>query len=186
MKRRSGFTLIEVLAALFIMSVIAAAAFAGLDALARATQATEAERDRMGALSLFFARMESGLSNAVFGARRDGSVTSPSLSGGGGRLEFVTLSGAGNRHAPARVGYSFAGGVVDYLAWATLDGPGGETPEAFTALEGIAEFEVSFLDETFQWAPGWSHERPPLAVKVTVTETNGNTVWRIFDLPKGV
>lgn len=185
MRSQKGFTLLEAMAALAIMGVVAAASLAGLDVIHKSSTALERGNSQLGLLSLFFARMERDMGSAVAVNWRRDDTMAPPMSGGGGAVWLVHLSskGPGGAAAPSRVGYEYSSGRVDYLVWETLDGPGGQEPERYTAIEGVSSFSVSFLDEKGSWLSSWREKELPRAVKASITMVNGDAVWRVFDMP---
>lgn len=186
MRTRHGFTLLEALVALSIMATIAAVSFAGLDTMDRTFLRLETERETIGDLSLFFTRMENDMTNAVETLWRNGSNSAmPSMQGGPQQVTFVRL-GEGetiNGERARRVGYALSSGGIDYMVWPMVDGPSGQKPDTYTAMEGTGGFELSYLNKSGIWIDSWSEDSLPLAVKATVTLPNGETVWRVFDLP---
>jgi general secretion pathway protein J len=183
MNRAAGFTLIEALVAMVIMAIISAASFSGLDVLMRSAEQLETARAGLRDLVLFHARLENGLANAVETKWREGdNQAMPPLRGAASRITFIRL-GDGPGAGPKRIGYVYTGGKIEYWVWPAVSAMEGDAPEAYTAMEGVAGFEFSFLDHGGQWLGAWDNPRLPLAVKATITDKNGNAIWWIFDLP---
>ncbi|MDH5638386.1 MAG: GspJ family type II secretion system protein [Nitrospinota bacterium] len=187
LRHRSGFTLIEVLAALMIMAILATASFSGLDIIGRSAERLEQERQTLTSLAFFFEKLEHDLANAVnIPSRQSRFSIKPPLEGGGSRIVFTRMGDdaeVGGRHVPRRVGYEFSNGRVSYTIWPAVDAPYEVPPAGYTAIEGMMRMDVSFLDQMNQWKGAWGEKHLPKAVKVTVTYGNGEKVWRLFDFP---
>lgn len=180
--KRRGFTLIEVLLALLFVAVIATISLIALNTMNRTSELLHTEREMLGELSLFFARMEHDMGNVVEREWRLGNEIMPPMSGGGGEITFVRFGEMKiDVGGLQRVGYSSAPGGAMYKVWPLLDSPNDQEPEVFTAIEGIVALSFSFK-YTGIWLDSWNEPYLPMAVKATIVTTKGTTVWRVFDI----
>lgn len=159
-----GFTLLEVLAALAIFGLIAAA---GVGVMAHAVDSQGILRERMDRLGEFQrarALLRADLSQAAVRLvrRADGSHARDAFVGGrpgeAGPLFAFVRRGHENPGAAARasleyVEYRIVDGRLERGARAAVDGAA--PPAVRVLLEGIASARVAYLDEGGHWNDGW-------------------------------
>jgi general secretion pathway protein J len=178
-----GFTLVEMLVALFIFSLIAVAS---VTLLRSSADAQVAVKDRLANHSAFMRSanlLEADLAQALPRPVRDtdGNLV-PAFSGrlqsgqvGGTALFGFTRgglsAGTGSGHpAVSRVAYSFNGGALVRTAWPMADG---STPMPAAELQSqLRSVAVRFRDIKGEWQPVWQPSDAgdmPRAVELTVT-----------------
>jgi general secretion pathway protein J len=186
---RRGFTLLEVLVAIAIVALIAVLGYRAIAALTDSETRLAAEATRWRTLDLFFARLEGDLRQAVPRPARLSDAIAPAWLGsadtsGNSLLEF---SRAGPEFAlepdsaGQRLAYRLRNGAIEVLYWASYDRPQGLEPTAYTLLEGVTGFQVSYLMQAGTWADTWplGGEGPlPRAVKVDLTLASGESIER--------
>jgi general secretion pathway protein J len=190
--KQAGFTLLEILIALAVFSVVTLISYKGLESVAQTRTALDVEAKRWRDLSLVFDRMEEDVSQAVDRPWRDqGGVEQPAMRGTNKPerkddqpLELIRLDR--NRDA-FHVAYRLNNGRLELLLWNALDLGPREEPQVHVLLENIRGFEATFLDAASQWQPSWppagNNKVPPRGVKVKLTLGDDTTVQRIYTLP---
>lgn len=109
--RAGGFTLVEVLVALLVMSVMAGLAWRGIDGLARAREATQASLEATERINTVVAQLEADL-QALYDPDASAGTAGSAGSGGSG-APVPALSCDGSTLRLARV----AEGGVQMVAW---------------------------------------------------------------------
>ncbi|WP_432721020.1 type II secretion system minor pseudopilin GspJ [Jeongeupia wiesaeckerbachi] len=192
---RTGFTLLELLIALAIFSVIALVAWRGLDSVATTKLRLDAEAQQWRDLSLVFDRIGDDVGQSVQRPWRDGSgQLQPALVGRHGEaavsapaLELVRLV---RDRDPQRVAYRLHDGRLELLLWDSLDPAQSEQAKVLPLLESVEQFVPTFLDNANQWQPRWPTNASdpasaplPRAVKITLARNGSAPIERIFALP---
>ena len=150
-----GFTLVEVLVALFIMAIVAGLAWQGVDSMLRAREASQAVLDRSARIAAVVSQWEQDLAalteqNAVPALSYDGQTLRLSREAeGGARIVAWALRGD--------VLQRWAGPVVRDAAalqesWLRSQQLLGNEPEQLRALTGAAGWQVYFYRGN-----GWSN-----------------------------
>lgn len=188
MKSAAGFTLMEVLVALVLMTVFTVVTYRALDSVLGAQQRAKAEMERWRALATVFARMESDLSNSVAQVGARAPVTSVFKNSrnpdGSGQFELVRLLPEDQDAGLLRVGYRCAKDRLLRLVWPDVD-QDLAPPLDFTLLKGLSTCEFRYLDVEGQWQPVWvaaKGQRLPRAVELKLVEAEGaelRRVWRV-------
>jgi general secretion pathway protein J len=147
-----GFTLVELLVALFIFSLIAAAGVALLSFSVRVQTVTTERLDRMGALQRANALLTADLLQTVPRPVRDreGATVAAFVGNGGGNgavaLGFVRSGWSNPDGAPRpglqRVEYRHVGDRIERVRWQMLDGADAHPPS--TVIEGVRSFAVRY------------------------------------------
>jgi general secretion pathway protein J len=163
----AGFSLIEVLVATAIFSIVAVVAFSGVSALVGAREQLARESERLRAVQLAVSGLERDLLQAVERpARGPGGVVAPALAGDALGLELshtgfpTTLDPRSGR--VRRTAWRYADGQLVRLRHPTLDradfGPRA-APEAI--LGGLAAVRLRYLDGRGEWSPVWPPRQGP-------------------------
>ena len=188
-RRRSGFTLIELVIALAILALVAVLGYRALASLTDSEVRLTAEAKRWRELDAFFARLEADMREAL---PRDVRT------GGGGEAAWVgDVDGTGNAElrfsragpefatepgsAGQRIGYRMRNGAVEVLYWPRLDQPASVSPQPFALADGIVEFRVAYLDARGGWRARWpaaGEPAVPRAVRVEIALAGGETIER--------
>ena len=187
--RCNGFTLVELLTALLVLSLLALMSHRGLSGVLDTREHVERETAKWRALAAFFERFEHdvqlamprpvrapGASAAAFVARDDLSQ--------GPHLEFSRAS-AGD--LPRRVGYSHNNrGEIELWLWAGLDVAGGAPAVRHSVLKGVARLEIDCMDEGLRWMRQWplADDAPalPRAVRLRIVLASGEEIVRVYAL----
>jgi general secretion pathway protein J len=193
MRRARGFTLIELLVALAVFASMAALAYGGLNAVARAKQALAEESAALWRLQFALGLIERDLRSAVARPVRDGfGGERPALVGTRSGIELTrlgaglgTLSGA---PLVERVGYQVEGRRILRQRWAVLDRAPGSLPEVRPLLEAAGAAEFRFLDRAGRWHGQWppptgADRGLPRAVELRLEPPGLGELRRVIALP---
>lgn len=198
--RQSGFTLLELLMAMAVFSVMSAMAYGGLASVLAVRQTLNQQADDLAALQMTLYRLSVDVEQAIDRSNRNGMAQlQPSFSGGEG-LEFFlefTRSGWSNprkiaRSGMQRVAYALEDGVIRRYYWHTLDGMLQETPLSSSLLQGVLAVEIRFLDRVSAWQPFWPpnlgaskgavREPLPRAVEMVIEKKGWGRIRRLFEV----
>jgi general secretion pathway protein J len=198
--RNQGFTLIEVLIALTIFAIMSGLAYRGLTSILDARDRVAEENRKWRGISIFFARLEADLVNAVARDIRNSSnlteaafIGNPSFAKESeGQLMFTRMGlpgASGTLAAPQRFGYRLKQGIVEELVWPVLDQGQRTVPAIYPLLAGVSTFKLRYLDLTNQWRDTWpslgsasglTAPALPKAVEVALTLDSGETITRLL------
>jgi general secretion pathway protein J len=198
MTRGRGFTLLELLVALAIFSVIAVMAYGGLSTVLNQRALTEERAERLGMLQKTYLVLQRDLEQAVPRAIRDefGDRIGPLT--GTPSFQF-TRGGWRNpldhpRSTLQRVGYLLEDGELTRYAWPVLDRAQDSEPVEQVLAADITDLQVRYLDEQNRWQEQWPKEQRggnpeeppaelPKAIELSLEhEYFGTLVW-LFQLP---
>jgi general secretion pathway protein J len=184
--RARGFTLVELLAALAVIGVLAVAGYRALATLLDAEAHIDAQTRRWTQVAQLLAQMERDVSLAAARPVRDASgATQPALLAAGGLLaltRFGDEGAAGAQAAPRRVGYRLREGTLEYLVWPSLDGAASPAA-AFPVLENVAAFRVAARDAAGAPLAQWPLGNPaalPRALHAELVLESGERLTRTF------
>jgi general secretion pathway protein J len=208
--RRAGFTLVEVMIAIFIAAVMFAIGYRALnqalrdrDALNTAQQrVTEIQRG-MRIVAQDFAQIEARAARDTEG----GGELQPAVSARGSDNTLITFSRTGwsnpaglPRPAEQRVRYLFLDGSLVREHWLSVDPALNTEPRQRVVLTRIKSVEIRFLDPvTRNWRTDWPAAAAngpvgplnvdevllprPMAIELTVEFEDWGRVQRIFEIP---
>jgi len=188
-----GFTLLELLVALSVFAIMAALAYAGLQAVLRTREQTDAAARRLNDLQSAFTFMQSDIEQSTGRSIRDllGDPI-PAMQGGTGAQPFLQLTRAVSNDYPGlervglqRVDYALLEGKLVRRTWAVLDRAQGSRPLSATLLTDVRSVSVKFLGTRWIdfWPPAASGDtlsRLPRAVQVRLTLDDGTYIRRLF------
>jgi general secretion pathway protein J len=186
LNRARGFTLMEVLVALVLLTLFSLATFRALDAVLNAQRQASAEMAHWNELAAAFAWMDSDLSNAA--ARvdpkvpRDGGFHIQLAEDGAMQFDLVRQLPEDADQALQRVGYRCAGKSLERLVWADVDNPLAEARKS-TLLEGLGSCAFRYLNELGQWLPTWQPQGGnvfPRAVELNIDVADGTRIRRVL------
>ena len=195
---QSGFTLIEILAALAIFAIMAVLSYRALAAVLDSRAQLNAETEKWRNSALFFTRVEQDLQSflnrpvrspddlqaAAFSVNPDSTAESTLTFTRGGFAQAE-----GTLAAPQRVGYRLREAHVELLLWPALDSAPRATAQAFMVLPNVSDFKVRALDARGIWHERWPvpsnqtgnpPEFSPTLVEMRVTLNSGEMLTRLF------
>lgn len=180
-----GFTLVEVMIALLIFGMIAAAGVAMLSFSIRAQAAAGKRLDELGAVERLSSILGADLAQAVDRPMRDErGLLLPALTGTGTTLQFVR-GGWGNidgapRASLQKVEYRLDGEAIERIGYPMLDGAEPYAPGAM--IDGVKAITLRYR---FQgaWSERWDGTQGaplPQAVELVVTRRDGIVLRQLF------
>lgn len=195
-----GFTLLELLIALAIFSVVAVLAYGGLGTVLDQQRQTEEGAERLGDLQKTYLIIERDIEQAVPRPVRDqfGDVRGQ-MTGGEAGLEF-TSGGWRNplgrpRSSMQRIGYTVEDRQLVRYNWLVLDRAQDSEPLQQTLASDITGFSLRYLDAANKWQETWPPENAsfnpettepelPRAVEVTLDHEYFGEIRWLFRLPE--
>ena len=193
---QAGLTLVELLVAVAIFSVLSAIAYQGLISVANTNAALRQEGDELARLQFAISLLERDLRQAVPRPVRDQlGDPLPAMAGGSLLLE-LTRAGWSNpigqqRSELERIRLQFDDDTLVRISWSVLDRSQGSRPVRQVLLEGISNLRFRFLDKNLDWQNDWpparslddeSSEPWPLAVNISLDTERYGEVERLFAL----
>jgi general secretion pathway protein J len=199
--RHRGFTLLELLIAITIFSIIATFVYAGLDVVLDTKQQTEQHLQRLAKLQLGLHLMQQDIEQAVNRPIRDEyGDKQPALRGGGLSEMLLELTRGGyanpmklTRSQLQRVAYQLEEKTLYRVSWPTLDRAQDTEPRRQKLFDGIDSLSLKFIDGDMEQATSWPKESNgnsttsqalPKGIELVLeTETLG-TLRRVFRTPE--
>ena len=198
-----GFTLLELLVALAVFSIMAIAAYSGLRNVLYTRAAVEEQNRRLAAVQLAVYRLEQDIEQATPRGIRD-EYGEPQGALLGGKLTddrlILTRTGWDNplgqpRANLQRVAYRLRDGRLWRLHWLVLDRGGLNEPRETLLLDRVRDFKARFLDQD-DWRDDWppsasssdddrkpDPDRLPRAVEISLTLEDWGEITRLLPLP---
>ena len=198
-----GFTLIEVMSALLVLSLLALMSYRGLGAVLDAREHTRGETDKWRRVSAFFARFERDVQLAAPRPVRSAG-TAPDSAGGApsgvspawrgdfvttdrARLEFSRFAAVEGVDSARRIAYRLSEkNEIELWLWPGLDIAPNALPERYPVLAGVRVFELQYLNPGLQWVNVWpsSPTDPPIpqAVRLRIVLASSEEIVRVFAL----
>lgn len=187
---RNGFTLVEMLIALVIFGMLAAAGVALLSVSLRTQETADAMLERIGGVRRADALLSADLAQAAARTWRDSEGRRrPAFAGGadeeGALLAFVRggredISGT-PRSSLQRVEYRLRDRSLERLAFPAVDGGG--DPVAVPLIEDVRAVRLRFRDEEGEWRERWDPTDPgemPRAVELVADTDAYGAVRHLF------
>jgi general secretion pathway protein J len=190
-----GFTLVELLVALAIFSVMSVVAYRGLNAVLETREHLMADNRKWRELAVFFSQMKESVANAVDRPVRDsGDLQAPAFLGkpdavgdNDAQLIFTRMGLSGQQGHLGdlqRFGYRLRDRNIELLVWPVLDQAPHTLPTVSLVLGHVSSFVVRYLDDKGVWQAKWpvigQNEVLPRAVEVRLGLESGEQVIRVF------
>jgi len=208
--RRAGFTLIEVMVAMFIAAIMLALGYSAINQAAKERTNLEGKQARITEIQRGMRVVAQDFAQMVARTARDNE--------GGGNIEpavvatnkddtLITFSRAGwsnpagiQRPAEQRVRYRFIDGSLIREHWLSVDPALNAQPRQRVMLTKVKSVELRFLDPVSRnWRQDWpavSSSGPvsassidqllrtrPLAIEITIVLEDWGRVQRLFEIP---
>lgn len=187
-----GFTLIEVLTALLVLSLLALMSYRGLGAVLDAREHVRDETDKWRSVAAFLGRFERDVELASPRPVRSGAGIAPPWSGAAlaesdARLEFSRFASAEGVDTARRIGYRLnEKQEIELSVWPGLDAAPDTIPARYPILAGVKVFELKYLNSALAWVDTWpvSLADPPIphAVRLRIVLASDEEIVRIFAL----
>ena len=206
--RARGFTLIEVVIAMFIAAIMFAIGYGAINQALRDRDALNTSQERVTEIQRGMRVVAQDFAQVIARAARDTSGTGqlmPAMFANGSSDIIVTFSRAGwsnpagvQRPAEQRVRYRFIDGSLVREHWLSVDPALNVEPRQRTLLTKVKAIEIRFLDPVSRqwrtdWQPGSTGAVPPnmvsliltrpLAIEFTVVFEDWGRVVRLFEIP---
>lgn len=188
--QRNGFTLIELMVALLIFSMLSVAGVVLLRGAVNSDEVTADNLGEMAEMQRFVSLMEADLSQAVARSYRDQNgdrtraFSGPQDGNSDIFLKFISGGHSNINDAPhsnlQRVEYQLKDQTIARLHGRMADG--GAIGESASLLSGISSLDVRYRDKAGLWLDDWQAERLtdlPRAVELLFTR-EGRTYRHVF------
>ncbi len=187
-----GFTLIEVLTALLVLSLLALMSYRGLSAVLDAREHVQAETEKWRRVAAFFVRFERDVELASPRPVRFATGTAPAWRGetvasSDVRLEFSRFASSEGVDTARRIGYRLNDEQeIELWVWPGLDVAPDTVPARYPLLAGVKLFELQYLNSALAWVDAWplSPADPPIprAVRLRIVLGSDEEIVRVFAL----
>lgn len=198
-----GFTLIEILVALAIFSLMATMLFGGFIAISQQVEWSSRRADRLQQIQssmLFLSRDFSQLQPRPVRSEL-GDFREPALAADARSNYLVELTRGGwsnpasiPRSTLQRVAYRLEENTLVRLDWPVLDRLAGSEPRRKEILDDVELVEIRYLDESLEWHENWpplgSENRVsawlrPVAVEVSIELGDFGRITRLLEIRGG-
>jgi len=199
-RREGGFTLLEILIAIAIFTVVGAMAMGGYNELSGQSATVEANMDRVRAVQTAVMRISQDLAELEPRPVREpvGDGTQGALKSDGRSLDLVSLTRSGwtnsaglQRATLQRVNYRLENGTLYRDQWAVLDRTLATEPTSLPLLDKVKAVSLRYMDPSRSWREAWpgsgaagpqAQRSRPLAVEVTLELEDWGTIVRLIEV----
>ncbi|MGH1536989.1 MAG: type II secretion system minor pseudopilin GspJ [Gammaproteobacteria bacterium] len=179
-----GFTLIEMMIAIFLFSIVSVMAYGGINYVLKGQNYLQSSSNQLKDMQLTFRYFEKDINQMINrSVRNQYQDLQPSFVGNEDKVFSFTHAGWRNpanltRSKMQRVSYELDENILKRHTWGQLDGAIAE--EFFTTdlLEGVESIQLRYLDQANQWQSTW----PPLN-NSTVQQSG---IVQQFDIPRAL
>jgi general secretion pathway protein J len=208
MMRTRGFTLIEVVIAMFIAAIMFAIGYGAINQALRDRDSLNVSQARVTEIQLGMRVVAQDFAQTIARAARDTSGNGqlmPAMVAEGSSDVIITFTRGGwsnpagiQRPAEQRVRYRFLDGSLVREHWLSVDPALNAEPRRRTLLTRVKAVEIRFLDPVSrQWRNDWQAGASgqvapnsvsllltrPLAIEFTVVFEDWGRVQRLFEIP---
>ena len=188
--KRNGFTLVEMLVALGIFALLAAAGVGVLRSSVDVQGAVDTRLTAMSGIARLNAMLSNDLGQAVDRPSRASSGERPAFVGDGSGMTFVAAGRANVDGAPRselqRIEWRAASGSLERRGFAAVDGSDDGIASPLAHDLRSAELRYRMLDGSWNSSFTSTPQQPlPTAVELTMTPSAGAPIVMVFALPAG-
>ena len=181
-----GFTLLELLIALAIFSLLSVMSYSGLTSVLDQHARTDEAADRLGEMQRLYLLMQRDLEQIVARPVRNEYGDQLAALEGGDGLQF-TRGGWRNplelpRSSLQRVGYAFEDETLVRYTWQVLDRVQDSLPRRQPVTDMLADLSVRYLSTTDTWQTSW----PPDDTGQVGVISVGAAAPHLLELPKAI
>jgi general secretion pathway protein J len=197
MKTR-GFTLVEILVAITILTVVGFLAMGGYNQLLHQSELADNRMKRVRAIQSAVLKLSQDFAELEPRPVREpiGAGMQPALSTGSRVNALVQLTRAGwanpagiSRPTLQRVEYSLDNGTLYRTQHAVLDAIINDEPIKIALLDNVKSLRIDFLDVQQQWSPDWprpgqqnSFRARPLAARFELELEDWGSISRVVEV----
>lgn len=188
MTQERGFTLMEVLVALVLLTLFAVVAYRALDAVLNTQRHATASMSRLNELAAAFALMKSDLANSTVPLSSQDRAASGfhtlSEQDGSEQFSFVRLLPDDAQFGRQRIGYRCRLASLSRLVWQDENNPA-DLPKESTLLSGLRSCTFKYLNADGQWLSGWQpqpNNLVPRAVELNISDADGTPIRRVMGM----
>lgn len=188
--RHAGFTVIELLMALLLLSLLSMLSYRGLTAVLATRAQVSAETHKWQRVSAFLQRFQRDIELAAPRPVRLATGTRPAWQGqpdnqSGPLLIFSRFARRDDTDRPRRLAYTLSTQqVIELWLWPGLDLADDEGAVRYPLLRGIRRLDLHYLDAQQIWQDRWpvtaDRQRLPQAVRLRIVLDTGEAVERVF------
>lgn len=199
MNKNKGFTLIELMVAIMIFSIIAVISYRTLSSLIATKDVVEAAQSKWGGISKTMNQMSVYCNRIVpltvldvDGSTLPAVLGRSKLSGNfDSQLEMTTSGFIGDlaygSTPPKRIGFRYANGRLFLVIWPVLNRVPNTKPDMILLSTQVALFNVKYLYQDRQWYDSWplsvsDYANLPIAIKMHIKMNSGEEIDRQWAL----
>ncbi len=200
--RHRGFTLLELLLAMAIFSIIATFAYAGLQVVLDTKQQTDEHLERLSKTQLALHLLQMDIEQAVDRPiRNQYGDSEPALRSDGQSEMLLELTRTGyanpmklTRSQLQRVGYLLEEGTLYRVTWPVLDRAQDSEPRRQTLFDGVESLDLAFIDKELKRQTRWPPQTGggsdsgdsglPRGIEVVIESKTMGTLRRVFRAPE--
>ncbi len=194
MPKISGLTLIELLVAMSIFSILAVLGYHSLITVIDLQDHVDKQSSQLANLQRTFNWLKRDIEQSIPRPIRDEyDQEQPALQGSQSHLE-LTRTGWSNpaahpRGILQRVHYQLKGQTLWRAYWSVLDRAQDSQAQEIALLTGVEKVNFRFLDASLHWHDHWppnpeTELATPVAVEVSMTVSAWGTLIRLFQIPE--
>jgi general secretion pathway protein J len=189
-----GFTLFEILIALFVFAILSLLLAGALRQVISAQTGAESKAKRLRSLQITLLLMSRDIEQIVNRSIKTASGSEEKAFIGTSKSFTLTHAGIANptgfakQSALQRTKYSYQDNHISRIVWPVLDQAPQTTPHSRQLISGVTSAYFEYLDKNKQFQSTWPLEGSdprllPRAIKVTLTISEWGSISQIYVLP---